>query len=113
MSLLADGLDLFLAALEDANIIATVDTRNVAPPCVIVDPPSIVAFSGDTVTLEFPVAVCCPPPANPDTLRQMLDSADAILELFPVTSGNPGTYTAGAQHLPAYLLIVQQSYTRS
>lgn len=105
--------DYLVQQLSDDGIPAVSDIRNVQPPCVIVDPPSLVAQSGSMVTLDFPTTVLVPPPGNRDQMVRLLAVADRIMETQTVTTGSPGSYSVGQQDLPAYTLTVRIQAQRS
>lgn len=111
--LLNEVYDYLVEQMSDAGIPAVNDIRNAQPPCVLVDPPSIVALSGSMVTLDFAATVVAPPPGNRDQMVRLLSIADRIIETQTVTAGAPGSYSIGQQDLPAYSLTVRIQAQRS
>lgn len=112
MSLLNDAFDELAGLLEDAGLPVIQDVRNLRPPSVLVDPPTITAISGDLVKLDFPVVVVAPPPGNLDAVRVMLGMADTIVQAVPCTGGAPSLYSVGNQDLPAYSMTVSLTVRR-
>ena len=113
MGLLNDAYDELVAELVALDLPATNDPRNLRPPAVIVDPPSITDVNGHIVRLQFPVVVVAPPPGNLDAVRSALDMADTIVENVKATlDGEPQIYTIGQTDLPAYRLTVQLTVRR-
>jgi hypothetical protein len=113
MGLLNETYDALVAQLVELGLPATHDPRNLRPPAVIVDPPSITDINGQIVRLQFPVVVVAPPPGNLDAVRSALDMADVIIENVNSTlDGEPQIYTIGQTDLPAYRLTVQLTARR-
>jgi hypothetical protein len=113
--LLNDSLDLVVGILEDAGIPVVDDIRNLTPPAVIVDPPSITAISSSLISLEFPISCVAPQPGNRDATKKTLELADAIYELeseglIPV-AGRYGVY--GERQLPSYQITVRLTVRRT
>lgn len=111
--LLTEALDYLLEQMSDDGIPVVADVRNVQPPCVLVDPPSIIAQSGSLVQADFPVTVLAPPPGNMDAVYRLLDVADRIIATQVVTGGTAGTYTVGQNDLPSYQLTVRLQLRRT
>jgi hypothetical protein len=112
VGLLNDAYDELLGQLVDLGLPATNDPRNLRPPAVIVDPPTIANINGQIVRLTFPVVVVSPPPGNLDAVRAALDMADVIVEHTNALDGDPQIYTIGQTDLPAYRLTVQLTVRR-
>ena len=94
-----------IAALDAAGLRAVDDPRNVQPPCVLVDPPSVIANQSQTlVQLQFPISVIAPPPGNRDAMMWMLDAVDDVIGALPISNGDPGSYNLGGTDLPSYNL---------
>lgn len=98
--------------INDLGLQATADPRNLRPPMVIIDPPSIQDVNGQIFTLSFSVVCVAPPPANLDAIKTILDMADTIVEALPATTGNPQIYTVGEVDLPAYNLTLTKTIRR-
>ncbi len=112
MSFLTEAYDALVDQLSGLGLQVTHDPRNLRPPAVIVDPPSIADINGQIVRLTFPVVCVAPPPANLDAVRAALDMADLIVENVTTLDGDPQIYTIGQQDLPAYRLTVQLTIRR-
>lgn len=111
---LTDAWEWVVDQLESVGLRAITDTRNVTPPCVIVEPPVITAVqSGSLVQLEFGIAVVAPPPGNRDSVLWLLKATDLVIEVVSIQSGAPGTYTVGATDLPAYNLTATVQIRRT
>jgi hypothetical protein len=115
MGLLNDALTTLVGYLEDGNLPVIDDPRNLQPPAVIVEPPTITVRSANLVTCDFPVVCVAPPPSNRDAAKKLLDLADQIVALPEVLtlSGSPGIYTTQqGSELPSYQLTVQITMRR-
>jgi len=113
MSLLAEAQDNLVELLAQHDVAGIIiDPRNIQPPCILIDPPTIVGISADLVTLQHPVICLAPPPGNRDAIVRLLEDADAVMNAVPVTTGQYGTTTIGSAEMPSYRLTVQLTYRR-
>lgn len=113
MGALNDAYDALVAQIADLGLQVTNDPRNLRPPAVIVDPPTIADINGQIMRLTFPVVCVAPPPANLDAVRAALNMADVIIENVNATlDGDPQIYPLGQADLPAYRLTVQLTVRR-
>lgn len=111
---LLEAWDYVVDQLALVGIDAIIDPRNIQPPCVLVEPPSITTVqSGTLVQLEFGISVIAPPPGNRDAIIGMLQLVDEVIAAVPVTAGSPGSYTAGPNELPAYNLTATVQIRRT
>lgn len=113
MSLLLDAMNHVASELTAAGLNVVTDPRNIQPPCVLVEPPTIRALSGTIVTADVRVTVLAPPPGNRDAMVKLLTDADTIVDAAEVIDGAPGTYTVGTQDLPAYSLTARITLLRT
>lgn len=111
---LTDAYDYMVAALEAAGITTVVtDSRNVRPPCVLVEPPTITTNQSATfVELDFPITVMVPPPGNRDALLALLTTVDDVVGAVGPTTGGPSVMQVGNQELPAYTLTTRLQIRR-
>lgn len=115
MSVVAEGLNLFIEQLADAGIPVTDDPRNLRTGAVIVDSPSITALTNDVVELRIPCVAVVPPPGNKDAMGQLIALVDElILAAGSATTitAEPGVYPMGSVDLPAYRTTITISYRR-
>lgn len=112
MTLLQDAYDYVAGELVTAGLNVVTDPRNIQPPCVIIDPPSIRALSGNIITTDVRVTVLTPPPGNRDALIKLLADADTVVAAVEVIDGQPGSYPYGERDLPAYTLTVRVTLIR-
>lgn len=115
MSLIADSMADFISVLEDANLPVITDPRNLRPPAVFVDSPSIQSLSVDIVQLTIPVVCVVPPPGNADAMTALIALMDDVLDACTVAStitAEPGLYSISGQDLPAYNIRVTVAYRK-
>lgn len=106
--------DQLVADIAALNLPVVNDIRNLRPPAVLVEPPTVTAVqSGHLFTLEYPVIVVAPPPANRDTFTLLLDRVDTLAANLTVTTAAPGTYSTGNQELPCYTVTITQTIRRT
>ena len=113
MGAMMDAYDELVAELNALGLQTTNDPRNLRPPAVIVDPPTIADVNGHIFQLRFPVVCVAPPPSNLDAVKVVLEMADSIIEnINAATDGDPQIYTIGQTDLPAYRLTIQKTVRR-
>ena len=110
-----DIYDLIVTTLADAGLPVLDDSRAVRPPCIIVEPPTAVQVpNASTVTLEYPVIICAPPPGNRDSAIYLMNMADRVIDLLEGSfEARPTVYNAGTQELPAYQVTIRLTAIRS
>jgi hypothetical protein len=108
---LAEGVDHVVTTLADAGIPSITDVRRLTPGAILVEPPSIVGISAGITEMTIPVSITAAP-GDPNAVRKILEVADSIIELLPVTTGEPGIYATGNQELPSYRLTARITVRR-
>jgi len=108
---LAEGLAYVVTTLADAGIPSIVDVRRLTPGAVLVEPPSIVGISAGITEMNVPVSITATP-GDPGAVTKILEVADSIIALLPVTTGEPGIYATGNQELPSYRLTARITVRR-
>ena len=90
------------------GLVCVTDTRNLQPPCVLLDALSFTAFNNNSVDLSIPVTVISLGPSNADAYRNALNVAAKVLAAnVAVTDGRPTTLTIGGVDYPALSLNIQ------
>lgn len=115
MGLIADSLADFVSVLEDAGLPVVTDPRNLRPPAVFVDSPSIRSLSVDAVELVIPCVCVASPPGNADALNALIALMDDVLDASVPAStitAEPGLYSTAGQDLPAYNIRVTVAYRK-
>jgi len=105
MSTIADAIAELVTDLEAANLPVVSDPRNLRPPAILVDAPSIRALSLNVLELTVPVVIVAPPPGNADAMAALVAMMDTVFAL-PIECtnmvANPGVYSIAGQELPPY-----------
>lgn len=99
--------------LEAAGVRATVDPGTVAPPCVLLVPPSFVfdlACEGDG-TWRCPALAPATQIAETSTWAELDRMLDAMVDLVDMTSADLVAYTVNGRVYPAYLMTWQEPVT--
>ena len=109
MSTIADAITELVADLAAANLPVVSDPRNLRPPAILVDAPSVRALSLNVLELTVPVVIVAPPPGNSDAMAALVTMMDTVFALpIECTSmtANPGVYTIAGQELPCYSVSI-------
>lgn len=117
MGLIADSLADFTQILVTAGLPVVSDPRNLQPPAVLVDLPSIESQTGTVIRMTIPVVCVAPPPGNLDSLNRLLELMDDVYDAFETQSvytlnAEPGLYQIGQMELPSYSIRVTASYMK-
>lgn len=109
MSTIADAITELVADLTAANLPVVSDPRNLRPPAILVDAPSVRALSLTTLEITVPVVIVAPPPGNADAMLALVAMMDTVFAL-PIECTNmtasPGVYTIAGQELPCYSVTI-------
>ena len=96
----------YIAALIAADIRATNDPRNVAPPCVLFEPGPVAmdTMCGGMVTMS--AILMAPGPGHGAAWRNLEALLAAAIQVLPAESVTPGTYSLNDEQpaLPIYQL---------
>jgi hypothetical protein len=109
MSTIADAIAGLVAELAAANLPVVSDPRNVRPPAVLVDAPSVRALSLSVLEITVPCVIVAPPPGNADAMTALVTMMDTVFALpIECTSmtATPGVYTIAGQELPSYSVVI-------
>jgi hypothetical protein len=77
---------------DKTGLHATVDPRDVYPPCAIVEPPTVDLDTMCGGTGEFEVTVVVPGPWNADAWSALDTATQALIPLLNVERVRPATY---------------------
>jgi hypothetical protein len=89
------------------NLQVVNDSRNIVPPCALINSPSIEAYNNKIVKAVFTVQVMTLGPGNLDGERSLLSMVAKLIDKnVAVTSGRPTNIDIGGTVLPAYELII-------
>jgi len=109
MTIIADAIAGLVTALEDADLPVVSDPRNLRPPAILVDAPSVRALSLSVLEITVPCVIVAPPPGNADAMNSLVAMMDTVFAL-PIECtnmvANPGVYSIAGQELPSYSLVI-------
>lgn len=96
--------------LAAAGITATVDSRNLNLPCVLIPPPRRTYDLGCGYTAGWELWALVPGPGNADAFRAVDDLADRVAAVLPIMRAEPRAYQPNADGPPlvAYRLELEE-----
>lgn len=102
------GLDDLVDTLETISGLRVVmNPKDVNPPCVFINAPTIDAFNYNIAKMDVPVDVITLGPASLDALRDILAIvADLMAKNVAVTSATPAVFEVGSQSYASYRVII-------
>jgi len=107
--------DLFNEGLDDlAATLATItglrvvmNPKDINPPCVFINAPSIDAFNYNIARMEVPVDVITLGPASLDALRDVLAIvAELMKKNVAMTDARPAVFEVGSQSYASYRVTI-------
>jgi hypothetical protein len=107
--------DLFNEGIDDlATTLGTIsglrvvtNPKDINPPCVFINAPSIDAWNYNIARMEVPVDVVTLGPASLDALRDILAIVAKLLDKnVAVTSATPAVFEVGSQTYASYRVII-------
>jgi len=107
--------DLFNKGLDDlATTLATItglrvvmNPKDINPPCVFINAPSIDAFNYNIARMEVPVDVITLGPASLDALRDVLAIvAELMKKNVAMTDARPAVFEVGSQSYASYRVTI-------
>ena len=107
--------DLFNEGIDDlATTLATIsglrvvtNPKDINPPCVFINAPTIDAFNYNIARMEVPVDVITLGPASLDALRDCLRIVAALLaKNVAVTDARPPVFEVGSQSYASYRVTI-------
>ena len=113
-SILIDAVNACKTALTGLGLVPVTDPRNARPLSVLIELPSVDAFTYNVGDIELRLRVLAPPPGNQDAGDYLMTIADQIMNsTIAVTDLRPGLSTVGGQDLPTYDLTVAVAVRRN
>ena len=101
-------------ALTALGLQPVTDPRNIRPFSVLVELPSVTAYTYNVGDIELRLRVLAPPPGNQDAGDYLMTIADQIMNSpISVTDLRPGFASVGGQDLPTYDLTVAVAVRRN
>ena len=100
--------------LTALGLVPITDPRNARPLSVLIELPTVTAFTYQVGDIELRLRVLAPPPGNQDAGDYLMQIADQIMNSpIAVTDLRPGLVTVGGQDLPSYDLTVAVAVRRN
>ena len=101
-------------ALTALGLVPITDPRNARPLSVLIELPTVTAFTYNVGNIDLRLRVLAPPPGNQDAGDYLMTIADQIMNSpIAVTDLRPGLVTVGGQDLPSYDLTVAVAVRRN
>ena len=95
------------AALETAGVRVVTDPSAFTPHAAVIEAPTVTATTMGAYTMDVPVAVVAPQPANEAALRWLLETLPTVLNAVRSNKADPGVYMPNAnQSFPCYRVTV-------
>jgi hypothetical protein len=112
--ILIDAVNACKTALTGLGLVPITDPRNARPLSVLIELPTVDAFTYNVGNIELRLRVLAPPPGNQDAGDYLMTIADQIMNsTIAVTDIRPGLATIGGQDLPTYDLTVAVAVRRN
>ena len=112
--ILYDAVTKCKTALTDLGLVPVTDPRNARPLSVLIELPTVSAFTYNVGDVELRLRVLAPPPGSQDAGDYLMQIADQIMNSpIAVTDLRPGLASIGGQELPTYDLTVKLSIQRN
>lgn len=100
--------------LTTLGLVPITDPRNARPMSVLMELPTVTAFTYNVGNIDLRLRVLAPPPGNQDAGDYLMTIADQIMNSpIAVTDLRPGLVSIGGQDLPSYDLTVAVAVRRN
>jgi len=100
-----DDLAATLATISGLRVVT--NPKDINPPCVFINAPSIDAFNYNIARMDVPVDVVTVGPASLDALRDILAIVAKLLaKNVAVTSAVPAVFEVGSQTYASYRVTI-------
>ena len=112
--ILYEAVNACKTALTTLGLVPITDPRNARPLSVLIELPTVTAFTYNVGNIDLRLRVLAPPPSNQDAGDYLMTIADQIMNSpIAVTDLRPGFVTIGGQDLPSYDLTVAVAVRRN
>ena len=112
--ILYEAVNACKTALLGLGLVPITDPRNVRPLSVLIELPTVSAFTYNVGDIELRLRIMAPPPGNQDAGDYLMTIADQIMNsTIAVTDLRPGLASVGGQELPTYDLTVAVAVRRN
>jgi hypothetical protein len=112
--ILVDAVNAVKTQLTALSLVPITDPRNARPMSVLIELPTVTAFTYNVGNIDIRLRVLAPPPGNQDAGDYLMTIADQIMNSpIAVTDLRPGLVSVGGQDLPSYDLTVAVAVRRN
>jgi hypothetical protein len=112
--ILVDAVNACKTALAALNLKPITDPRNARPMSVLIELPTVDAFTYNVGDVSLRLRVLAPPPGNQDAADYLMTIADSIMNSpIAITDIRPGLAIIGGQELPTYDLTARIAVKRN
>ena len=112
--ILVDAVNAVKTQLTSLSLVPITDPRNARPMSVLIELPSVTAFTYNVGDMRLTLRILAPPPGNQDAGDYLMTIADQIMNSpIAVTDLRPGLVSVGGQDLPSYDLTVAVAVRRN
>ena len=112
--ILVDAVNAVKTQLTALSLVPITDPRNARPMSVLIELPSVTAFTYNVGDIRLTLRILAPPPGNQDAGDYLMTIADQIMNsTIAVTDLRPGLVSVGGQDLPSYDLTVAVAVRRN
>jgi hypothetical protein len=112
--ILADSVNAVKAQLTALGLVPVTDPRNARPMSVLIQLPTVTAFTYNVGDIRITLSILAAPPGNSDNADYCMTIADQIMNSpIAVTDLRPGLVSVGGQDLPSYDLTVAVAVRRN
>jgi len=112
--ILVEAVNAVKTQLTALSLVPITDPRNARPMSVLIELPTVTAFTYNVGNIEIRLRVLAPPPGNQDAGDYLMTIADQIMNSpIAVTDLRPGLVSIGGQDLPSYDLTVAVAVRRN
>ncbi len=112
--ILYEAVNKVKTSLTALGLVPITDPRNARPMSVLIELPTVTAFTYNVGNIDIRLRVLAPPPGNQDAGDYLMTIADQIMNSsIAVTDLRPGLVSIGGQDLPSYDLTVAVAVRRN
>lgn len=112
--ILLEAVNACKTALTTLGLVPITDPRNARPLSVLIELPTVTAFTYNVGNIDLRLRILAPPPGNQDAGDYLMTIADQIMNSpIAVTDLRPGLVSIGGQDLPSYDLTVAVAVRRN
>lgn len=112
--ILADAVNAVKTRLTALGLKPVTDPRNARPFTVMIELPTLDAFTYNVGDIRVPIKVLGTPPGNQDSGDYLMTTVDTIMNSpIAIVDGRPGLATYGGQDIPTYEMTVAIAVRRN